>query len=408
MGKHYTNNFPQLYFNKYHESYSSLMSYNKIEEKIQSFLGLGKGGWWKRIDHEMILKIYEKNKRYRIVFGLTRCVLVSEEYIHFLLVENESNVCWIHDISLYDLESTLTINDTTTEIRSFGDRFVIGEDYIYLFKNNYSVGKPKSNHIINKEESETLIHFLKEILKFIKNNEKNIVEKKQNEKELLDKRLVTLKNNYFESLDLNNDGQINLIESESLNKLLSKHQSRIIEIDKSYIQKFVKISLYLKTKKNNIQSLFSKLKSTKKEDELNEFLNLLKNQIHTYELLCFHSLNMITSIVEDDLITFYEIYECFDQLGVFNSNWENEVSNKLNSIEEGIQDLLYSINHMELTIVSSINNLSYTTQESFKLLSNSVEKQLTSINSSIKFNNLLTGIQTYQMYKINQNTKRIN
>jgi hypothetical protein len=117
---------------------------------------------------------------------------------------------------------------------------------------------------------------------------------------------------------------------------------------------------------------------------------------------------MITSLVDSDLTTFYEIYECFDQLGVFNSNWENEVSNKLTDIGDGIKDLMYSIYQMENKIVNSIDNLTYTTQESFMDLTNSVEKQLSSIDSSIKFNNLLTGIQTYQMYKINQNTKRIN
>jgi hypothetical protein len=35
-------------------------------------------------------------------------------------------------------------------------------------------------------------------------------------------------------------------------------------------------------------------------------------------------------------------------------------------------------------------------------------KELRSIDSSIQFNNLLTGIQTYQMYKINKNTKNLN
>jgi hypothetical protein len=166
--------------------------------------------------------------------------------------------------------------------------------------------------------------------------------------------------------------------------------------------------MYLKTKKLNTQKIFDSIKETQNEIELNELVNLLKNQIHTYELLVFHSISMITSLVESDLITFYEIYECFDQFGVFNSNWENEVSNKLSDIGDGIKELMYSIYKMENNIVNSIDNLTYTTQESFKELTNSVEKQLSSIDSSIKFNNLLTGIQTYQMYKINQNTNRIN
>ena len=159
--------------------------------------------------------------------------------------------------------------------------------------------------------------------------------------------------------------------------------------------------MYLKTKKNNTQKIYESISETKDEEELNELVNLLKNQIHTYELLVFHSINMITSLVDSDLITFYEIYECFDQLGVFNSNWENEVSNKLTNIGDGIRELMYSIYQMETKIVASIYNLTYTTQDSFIELNNSVNNQLSSINSSIKFNNLLTGIQTYQMYRIN-------
>ena len=212
----------------------------------------------------------------------------------------------------------------------------------------------------------------------------------------------------IKELDENEDGEIDLVDGESFNKLLSKNQKSILEVDKNYIQKFVKISIYLKTKKNNTQKIFESISETKDDEELIELVNLLKNQIHTYELLVFHSINMITSLVDSDLTTFYEIYECFDQLGVFNSNWENEVSNKLTDIGDGIKDLMYSIYQMENKIVNSIDNLTYTTQESFMDLTNSVEKQLSSIDSSIKFNNLLTGIQTYQMYKINQNTKRIN
>ena len=42
------------------------------------------------------------------------------------------------------------------------------------------------------------------------------------------------------------------------------------EIDKNYIQKFVKISMYLKTKKSNTQKIFDSIKDTKNDTELNE------------------------------------------------------------------------------------------------------------------------------------------
>jgi hypothetical protein len=225
-----------------------------------------------------------------------------------------------------------------------------------------------------------------------------------------DKRINNLMKNQIlliNELDKDGNKKVDLIDGESFNKLLTKNQKSIIEIDKNYIQKFVKISIYLKTKKINIQKIFESIQDTKNDKELNELVNLLKNQIHTYELLVFHSISMITSLVESDLITFYEIYECFDQLGVFNSNWENEVSDKLTNIGNGLTELMYSIYQMENMIVNSINNLTYVTQDSFFQLQGSVERQLSSIDSSIKFNNLITSIQIYQMYKINQNTKRL-
>ena len=137
-------------------------------------------------------------------------------------------------------------------------------------------------------------------------------------------------------------------------------------------------------------------------------LGILKNQVNSYEVLVFHSMNMLGSLLSDDLITFYEIYESFDKLNIFNSNWENEVTEQLNNIEVGFSDLMYSINSMERNIVNGLNELSYVTQEGFSDLEQSVTKELQSIDSSIKFNNLLTGISAYQLYKINKQTKGLN
>ena len=281
--------------------------------------------------------------------------------------------------------------------------------YLYEGKHYDFYNYGKYENFINHFEN-GLLNISSDELKFISNVNDfifNLFQDVKNEYNLIQNELSLQKDSLIRDLDTDSNGEVDLVDGESFNKLLTKNQKSIVEIDKNYIQKFVKISIYLKTKKSNTQKIFDSIKDTKNETELNELINLLKNQIHTYELLVFHSISMVTSLVESDLITFYEIYECFDQLGVFNSNWENEVSNKLTDIGEGIKDLMYSIYQMENKIVSSIDNLTYVTQDSFTELNISVNKQLSSIDSSIKFNNLLTGIQTYQMYKINQNTKRI-
>jgi hypothetical protein len=288
----------------------------------------------------------------------------------------------------YDLKE-----ETFTIFSIKNDKYKIWQDQ------NFKYYKTKLENIVLINDSEKI--FLDKIFKII--NE-FIVEIKSENKSIK-KDLIKSQELLINELDKNNDGIIDLVDCETMGNLLRKNQNKIIEIDKNFIQKIVKISLYLKTKKDNTQRIFNNIKVTNNQSELSELIKLLKNQIYTYDLLVFHSLNMISSLVDDDLITFYEIYECFDQLGVFNSSWENEVSNKLTDIGDGIKDLMYSIQKMEHNIVSSINNLTYVTQDSFKTLSKSVEKHLTSINSSINFNNLLTGIQTYEMYRINQNTK---
>lgn len=219
------------------------------------------------------------------------------------------------------------------------------------------------------------------------------------EKEVMRKQNLEISQaRIISELDTDGDGNVDLIDADAFNQLLIKNQKQIIEIDKVYVQKFVKISTYLKTKKNNIQNIFESIRGTKDAHELKELIGLLKNQINTYELLFFHSINMTTSLIEGDLITFYEIYEAFDQLGVFNSNWENEISSKLTNIGDGIRHLMYSINEMETRIVRSIRNLNYATQESYKELGFKVENQLRSINSTIKFNNLISSIQTFNRF----------
>ncbi len=74
-------------------------------------------------------------------------------------------------------------------------------------------------------------------------------------------------------------------------------------------------------------------------DSIDTIIELIENQIYFYNLVLFHSLNMINSVSSNDLITFYEIYEYFDKLNLFNSNWENEVSQKLTNIRDGITDI---------------------------------------------------------------------
>ena len=219
--------------------------------------------------------------------------------------------------------------------------------------------------------------------------------------------------NTLREFDKDNNGIIDLIEDKNeFQVLLKKHQKVVIEKGKefnlNYTHNFIKVGNSLKEKRNNIQLIFDCMKQVENKEELNEFVKILEGEIHSYNLLLINSLNLIVSLIEDDQITFYDIYEKFDKLNIFNSNWENDMSHKLTNLNKGISELnsnikglMYEIRDMGDRVVSSIDDLSYITEESTKMLDN----RLGEIDSSIKTNNLLTLINTYQTYKINKNTK---
>jgi hypothetical protein len=204
-------------------------------------------------------------------------------------------------------------------------------------------------------------------------------------------------------LDKDGNGKLDTIEVEDeFLKLLQKYQTKIIEVDKSYIQQFIKVSDYQKTQRDNLQTIFENISKTKDNEELKEVVSLLNEQIHSYESLLFHSFNMITSLVNDDLVTFYQIHNSFDKLNIFNSNHQNDLMEKLTNIEDGLYNLISSIRQMERKIISRLNNLSYITESSYENLSISVNENLKAIGSSINTNNLLTAINTYQNYSTNR------
>lgn len=231
-------------------------------------------------------------------------------------------------------------------------------------------------------------------------------EEKNEEKRL--KELQVSQTNVLSELDKDGNGVIDVIEGDDFNQLLKKHQKQIIEMgrndNKSYVQQFVKLSNFINTKKGNIQHLFDSVKDIPNQELLSEYIKVVKNNIHSYEVLLINSLNMICVLVEDDLITFYSIYEKLDKLNIFNSNHENEMLSKLTKIEGKLDDVIYSIDEMNNSIVMELGMLSMEIENSTNILSNHLKE----IESSIDVNTFITGIGTYQMYQINKNTKSLN
>lgn len=239
-------------------------------------------------------------------------------------------------------------------------------------------------------------------------------EKKEEEKKLKEikkeeeKKLKKLKQQFIKEFDKDSNNKIDIIEDkDELNSLLTKHQKLIVErgkeFNENYIQQFIKVSNYLKDKRNNLQLIFETIIKEENLSDYTNYTNILREDIHSYNLILFNSLNLIVSLIENDQLTFYNIYEKFDKLNIYNSNWENEMSKKLSNIDIGIKSLMKEIGTMSDNIINAIDDLSYATKQS----NNQLDKRLKEINSSVKTNNLLTMINTYQSYRVNVNTKSL-
>ena len=268
--------------------------------------------------------------------------------------------------------------------------------------NNFTIflkSELNNNLLINEDEFQLIVNIRNLIEEKLKHINSEI-----NELDLINQIILEdLKKNELTKF---NDS-LNSSNSTDIKKLLQIHQNKIIEIDKDFIQKLIRVSNYINKKDSIIQQLINKISNELYNDNqykhivrIERDLNILKELIYSKDLLIFHSITMIMSLVEGDLITFYEIYESFDKLNIFNSNWENEMSQKLSDINTSISSLINSIQKMESNIINEIGNLSYITSNSFNQLNQSVVSELKNINSSINFNNLLSSIQTYQLHKI--------
>ena len=369
---------------------------------------------------EILLQLFEKYKNEPWVLSTSEIAKKNKSWFSKSRWKAEENNRFIYNELKYGLECGITITDDSY-VFFLHDRYVNGrlslpptDRLLSLYKleaieKEIKIINATSIKILNpyfgKEYILKISKFEIQFLEEFFNNCNYAIDKKMEEIQNKEKKELELfkksKVAFLQNFDKNDNGIVDVIEGvDEFMTLFKKHQNKVIEADKKFILNFVKIANNLKTKRQNIQDIFLNLKNSNDYLQLDENVKILKNHIHTYELLLFHSLNMLISIVDDDLITFYEIYELFDKLNIFNSNWENEVSQELKNIGDGLNELMYSIDSMENNIINGLSKLTYVTQKGFSNLENSVTKELNSINSSIKYNNLLTGISTYQLYKI--------
>ena len=221
-------------------------------------------------------------------------------------------------------------------------------------------------------------------------------------------RLNKKKDKILSKFDKDNNGKLDLIEVKNdFNKLLMQNEKIIVdkgkEYNQNYIQQFIKVDNYLKDSRKNLTIIFKRIKEYELTnpdsryksllydplEDFNKHIKIFENQVYTYNLILFHSFHLVSALVDDNQILFYNIYEKFDKLNIFNSNWENQVNDKLTDVNCNLEKLMSEIEEVGDRIVSAIDDLSLTTE----LSNTSLNNQFRGIGSALTTKKLLQNIK---------------
>jgi hypothetical protein len=230
---------------------------------------------------------------------------------------------------------------------------------------------------------------------------------------------------------------LNISKIKDIRKLIVENQKQISEIDKNYILAFLKIHVYLGVQIELILESIDLLLAQKDKSIIDLFLDSIKSQIRTYNIVYLNFINMVVCLCENQLVIFYELYSVFDGLGVFKTNYEKEVTdslslinisidnmesniiNKLSVIEHQLKNIsqgvielkatmqqsIIAIKNLEDSIGSCFASVQTAVGSSLNELSDDISGYLTRIESGIAYNNLISTVNSYQLYKVNSNIR---
>ena len=147
-------------------------------------------------------------------------------------------------------------------------------------------------------------------------------------------------------------------------------------------------------------------KSTSTNDQNTEE----KNEID----ISYSLLSILANEVNGDVVNFNKVYNNLEDAGLFmtvpekiNQQYLSEISSKLDNVLSGLKVLFESIEETNRSLRDIEQNTNEMSSNMYDVTNHlwDISSNLKDVGSSINANNILTGIQTYQLHQINKNTK---
>lgn len=226
-------------------------------------------------------------------------------------------------------------------------------------------------------------------------------------------RLQELKGELKSQVDKDNNNVVDLIESNIFLDSVKENQNRIQEIDGKFVQNFVKLENHLRTRRESIEAIYNhqlgfafddNLASEKDADSaLNRWegvTDFLKSEMKLYTVMQYNAIHMVSALLCDDLFLFYEIYEAFDRLEIWHSEYEKVSTAQLKSFNQNVIKLIEATQNSTFEIANALGDLT-------ERLSDQNDK-LENIHGAVTAGNLLSAVNTFQLHRISKNTKSLH
>tara|TARA_B110000027_G_scaffold66076_1_gene70747 strand:+ start:955 stop:1920 length:966 start_codon:yes stop_codon:yes gene_type:complete len=249
----------------------------------------------------------------------------------------------------------------------------------------------KADNLAKKlsEIQEIKIIDISDYKKIIIDNEKNILEKGGDNQLFSFMKINTFLNDYRGRIISDQSGLKEVLDINWLKSRIESEEKRN-DLDKTL---------------ENLEDSLARMegrKTTGFDSNVNNLFELgdlmrptLENQIKTMEFYRNMAVVMIVFYLDDKKIRYFELYEAFEKLGVFDSTWQKNVLNKLDNIEIRLAQMSNQLTELNQNFISLSES------------SENIVLELKEINSSVMTNNMLQAITAYQTWRINKNTKSL-
>ena len=189
---------------------------------------------------------------------------------------------------------------------------------------------------VNEKEKKSLVKKI--------NNATKALDKFQEEFSILSNNINSLqtKKEVIESVipinkiyDADDNNDLDVAETSNIELIIKQKQSAIRKIEKqenrNYLRDFTKINIFLDSFQKqlvndyeDIQS-FCEIENKISLSSAQQKIETFENNITSYKALMSSLVLMVSNLVNDDLVSFFKLYEIFDKLSVFESNYEKKV-----------------------------------------------------------------------------------